>query len=214
MTRRFVGPGWRIGGAIGAWLVFAFCFTTLYLAAAELQGLGGFCASGGPYVIETQCPDAVAIFMPVSMWGIFLAAGIAIVFQRGFATPLLVWGWPILFIGLGIQFLMWIGQGAIFVGLLCGILFLIMGAVPLFIELRAGLQRPLLGRTSAFDVRFIEREGLPRTFYMFGRDEQGEAIAPTAGDWALSLGVFVVAAGGGVLLGLLAFAAAAGGSGA
>ena len=207
--QRFTGPGWRVGGAIGAWLIFAFFFTGLYLGAGMLQGLGGFCATGGPYVIETECPAAVGIFVSLGVPGIFLAAGVAIVLQRGFATPLVVWGWPILFVGLGIQFLMWIPQGAVFVGLLCGILFVVMGLAPLVLELRAGPRRALLGRTNAFDVPFDDREGRPRTIYGYTRVDGTETVAPTPGDWALSLGLTAASIAVGVSLALSAFGAVA-----
>jgi hypothetical protein len=170
--------------------------------------MGGFCASGGPYVIETECTNAI-LLMPFTFFGLFLAAGIAIVFQGGFSAPLIVWGWPILFIGLGIQFFLEIPNGAVFVGILCGTLFVIMGLAPLVFELRAGLRRVILGRTNMLDQRFAERENAKRTVYAFGRDDPGEAVEPTATDWLLSLVCSLGPIALGVWLGVQAFAAAA-----
>ena len=31
--------------------------------------LGGFCASGGPYVVAVECPDAVLATTPLSIFG-------------------------------------------------------------------------------------------------------------------------------------------------
>ena len=42
-----------------SWLLFTLSFTLLYQVSAVVMGLGGFCASGGPYVIETECPEAL-----------------------------------------------------------------------------------------------------------------------------------------------------------
>ena len=61
---RFDAPGWRLAGSVLSWAMFAFFFGGLYQTAAVVIGLGGYCASGGPYVIETECPDAVVVFAP------------------------------------------------------------------------------------------------------------------------------------------------------
>ncbi|MEZ5189817.1 MAG: hypothetical protein R2717_02260 [Schumannella sp.] len=57
---KFSGPLWRVAGSFASWFLFTLCFTLLFLGSTVVMGLGGYCASGGPYVIETQCPDAVA----------------------------------------------------------------------------------------------------------------------------------------------------------
>ena len=206
---RFAGARWRVPGAFLAWLLFAASFTYLLLASGALGSMGGFCASGGPYEISVECTNAIML-MPLTFLGIFLAAAIAFVFQGGFAAPLLVWGWPILFVGLGAQFFWQIQYGAVFVGILCGTLFVVMGIAPLIFEFRAGPRRIILGRSNVNDVRFTDREGAPRTFYAFGRVDPGTTTTPTAADWALSLGVTAASIALGVWLGMLAFGAAAG----
>lgn len=206
---RFRGPGWRVAGSALSWLLFAFSFTALYQAAAVVSGLGGFCASGGPYVIETECPESVIVFAPLAFPGIFLAAGLALVFARGFGTPLVVWGWPILFVGLGWNFLDTALKGAAD-GWFLAVLFFVMGATPLVWELRGGLRRVLLGSHDVRDRRFVERENVPRTIYTMTRPDRGEEVVePTFGAWVLSLGTFLVSAGLGVYLALTAFAAIA-----
>lgn len=201
---RFAGPAWRIPGAIVSWVLFMFGFTLLYISASILTTLGGFCASGGPYVIETQCPDTLIWTFPVGFFAVFISWALAFVFQKGFAAPVLVWGWPILFVGLGIGFFQMIPLGGVFVGILCGTLFVLMGVAPLIFELRAGPRRIVLGKTNVRDQRFTEKEGAPRTVYAFGRHDPGEAVAPTPGDWLLSLVVTVGSIAAGVLLGILA----------
>lgn len=204
---RFAGPAWRIPGAIVAWVLFVFGFTLLYLSAGVLSGLGGFCASGGPYVIETECPDSLIWGFPVGFITVFISWGIGLFFQKGFSAPVVVWGWPILFVGLGIDFLKMVAMpGGIFVGLLCGIIFVLMGLAPLVFELRAGPRRIILGKTNVRDQRFTDKEGAPRTFYAFGRDDPGETVPATPADWGLSLAVSILSIAAGALLGVLAFA--------
>lgn len=205
--RRFRGPGWRIAGSALSWLVFAFSFVSLLQVASVVSGLGGFCASGGPYLIETECPESVVLFAPLSVPGMFVAVGIALLFARGFGTPLVVWAWPILFIGLGAVFLAGGLRGEV-VGWVLGMLFLVMGAAPLLWELRAGPRRVLLGSHDVLDRRFRDREDAPRTFYVLSKVHDDEVVEPTAGAWLLSLGILVVAAGLGASLALSAFAAA------
>lgn len=73
-------------------------------AGMKLLDVGGFCAEGGPYVIRQECPEGV---IPV------LAGGLPLLFVFGIAYTLalpagwrflLVWGWPILFLGLAAVF--------------------------------------------------------------------------------------------------------------
>ncbi len=207
---RISGPGWRLLGAIGSWVLFTFCFTLLFQSTAVLAGLGGFCASGGPFVIETECPESVVVFAPLSVLGGLLAVALGLFLARGFAAPLVVWAWPILFVGLGIQFAVSAFQpGGIVFGVLA-VLFILMGLAPLIFELRAGPRRIVLGKTSLQGVRFRDREGAPRTFYAFGRDDPGETVAATPRDWLLGLVVWVGSIALGVGLGILTFSSAAG----
>jgi len=207
---RITGPGWRLAGAIVSWVLFTFCFALLFQSTAVLAGLGGFCATGGPYVIETECPESVVVFAPLSVLGGLLAVAIGLFFARGFAAPLVVWAWPILFVGLGIQFAVSAFQpGGIVFGIIA-ILFILMGLAPLLFELRAGPRRIIVGKTNLQGVRFLDRPGAPRTFYAFGRDDPGETVPATPGDWLLALVVWVGSIALGVWLGIQAFTAAAG----
>jgi hypothetical protein len=208
---RFRGPIWRVAGSFVSWFLFALSFSLLYQGSAVVMGLGGFCASGGPYVIETECPDAVVAYVPLSIFGGLIAVAIGALFAQGFGTPLLTWAWSILFVGLGVAFLMASAQPGGITFLIIGIMFVLMGLVPLIIWIRASVQGMFLGTTNAFDVKFeatdTGRRGL-MGLRSFGVEESDERVAPTAGDWALALGVLVVAVGLGVYLAGLMFAAA------
>jgi hypothetical protein len=211
--KRFASPLWRVLGSFVSWLVFSLSFTLLYVGSATVMGLGGFCASGGPYVIETQCPEAVVAFVPVSIWTGLAAVAIGAVFAQGFGTPLVSWAWPILFVGLGVAFLIssTVPGGTTF--LIIGILFVIMGGAPLVLEFRASPQRLFLGSTNAADRKFIEggkARWSPTQMTHFGAAESTEPLPPTAGDWTLALGILVAAVGLGIYLASLLWMAVSG----
>jgi len=224
--RSLKAPLWRYVGSAASWLLFTFCFTLLAVGASIVMGLGGFCASGGAYVIQTQCPDVVVWTTPLSIFGGLIAVGIGVIVASGFGTPLVSWAWPILFIGLGLAFL---GSG-ITAGVdgitfdLLSVMFILMGGVPLVLELRADPQAFFLGTTNADGRKFISRDTGHRSLYSFTQSERNqpypglqagppstddpEPIAPGVRDWALSIGILIVFAGLGVYLAMQIFAAA------
>jgi hypothetical protein len=233
---RLNAPLWRYLGSAASWLIFTFCFTLLAVGASIVMGLGGFCASGGPYVIQTQCPDIVVATTPASIFGGLIAVGIGAILSGGFGTPLISWAWPILFIGLGLAFAgsgISSGVDGIVFDFLA-VMFILMGAVPLVWEIRADPQGFFLGAANADGVPFITRQTGHRSLYRFAAsgsrnqpypgvqvtgaegsgsatppaDTTGAPVAPTARDWLLSLGILVVFGGLGVYLAVQLFAAA------
>jgi hypothetical protein len=187
-----------------------FCFTLLHQVSAVVMGLGGFCASGGPYVIETECPEAVVLFAPLSIFGGLIAAAIGLFFARGFGTPLVIWAWPVLFVGLGLDFLFasFVPGGVTY--LIIAILFIVMGLAPLVLVLRVGAARMLIGTTNARDRPFRDGRGPTPIFHIGRGAADGDAEPATAGDWVRALGISVPAILVGVWLAQLAYAAAAG----
>jgi hypothetical protein len=203
---RFESPVWRLAGAVVSWLSFTFFFLALFQTAAVVMGLGGFCASGGPYVIETECPEAVVIFAPISVFGMFFAAGVALFVARGFGVSLIAWAWPILFVGLGIQFLIGAtgGQGIV-VNILLGLMFIAMGLGPVwFVVSRKAVVPTLVGSQSITGVRFLY-EGKARRYFGLTPTEVGEEARATATDWVISLGLWVLSVAVGGWLSLVAF---------
>ena len=108
--------------------------------------LGGFCASGGPYVIAVECPDAVIATTPLSIFGGFLAAGLM---AWGGAAPaaaawmsLVFLAWPALFLSLGWNFLEYgffppERRLGLELARSAASLFVLMGAVPLVLAIGA-----------------------------------------------------------------------------
>jgi hypothetical protein len=186
-----------------SWFGFTFCFTLLYLSSAVVMGLGGYCASGGPYVIETECPDAVVATTPLSIFGGLAAVALGVFFTRGFGTPLVSWAWPVLFVGLGAAFLIASAQPGGITFLVIGVLFVAMGLVPLVIEIRASVRNLLLGTHNVAGVKFESNGNGRRSLMQFGnwqKSESDEAAVPTVGDWTLALGITIVAIGLGIYL--------------
>ena len=106
---------------------------------------------------------------------------------RGFGTPLVIWAWPILFVGLGLDFLFASflpGGGA---NLVVAIVFIVMGLVPLGIVLRVGALRLLVGTTNAYGRAFRDGRGPTPIFGMGVRGDDTSAMPATAGDWARAL---------------------------
>jgi hypothetical protein len=201
----------RVLGSAVSWLLFTLSFTLLYLSAGVVMGLGGSCASGGPYVIETECPEAVLLFTPLSIFAMLIAVAIAAFVARGFGSPLVIWAWPVLFVGLGIDFLLAASAPGGIANLVVAIVFIVMGLVPLVIVLRAGAVRLLIGTTDPHDRPFRDGRGPTPIFQLGRRSGDDDARRATARDWALALGVSVPALVVGAWLALGWFRTASGG---
>jgi hypothetical protein len=164
-------------GTFGAYLLgfggLAFTLTILWLSMRAVMGIGGACASGGPYVPSVECPDAVVVLLPVAMFGLFIFGGIAAwsgATLGGRWISLLFLGWPALFISLGWNFLefgffppgdsdgRWVWSW-----IFCGVVFVLMGGGPLVVALRGASMvagshrgyvggRVLVGPKSGFDA--------------------------------------------------------------
>src|SRR4051794_33629411 len=171
---RLTSPLWRYLGSASSWLLYTFCFTLLAGGAVIVMGLGGFCASGGAYVIQTECPDVVTLTTPGSIFGGLIAVAIGLLLARGFGTPLVSWAWPILFIGLGLAFAgsgLTSGIDGIVFDLLA-VMFILMGGAPLVLELRADPQGFFLGSTNADGTKFASRDTGHRSIYSFAQADE------------------------------------------
>lgn len=208
MTSPLDAPLWRVVGSAGSWLVFGFSFTAFVLAMFAVLGVGGTCASGGPYVIAVECPDGAGFFSVLGVYGGLGALFLALVVAREFGTRLVALAWPILFVTLGAVFVI-IGGSAVAEGgwvfVLLGVLFLVMALVPLGLELRASAQRVFLGVRDLAGLRFRERDGARPSMTSRDRPNPPDAIPPTRGDWTLSLALWIVPAAVGVWLGYAAW---------
>lgn len=123
-------------------LVFSLCLTLLYQGMRAILYLGGFVASGGPYAIAHPAPDWVWLIpVAVILMVITMLAGMA-GGAKSRGPNLMALAWPAVFLALGWNFLKFgLGlptNGRPAVGwLICALLFLPMGGLPLWIILKS-----------------------------------------------------------------------------
>jgi hypothetical protein len=131
-------------------VVLAAATVAVYLAMRDVMAIGGSCASGGPYEVATPCPKGTSALMVGGFFGWFVGAGMAAIagtrLPGGYGSIALL-GWPALFLSLGWNFLEFgfepaNGGGTDGSLVFCGVLFFLMGGVPLLFGLK-GLARAL-----------------------------------------------------------------------
>ena len=142
------GPSTRaIVGLLGAAFGLAASLTVVWMGMRAVMDIGGACADGGPYVSAQPCPDGVPLLMTLGIFGLFGFGGLG--FWAGaqvggpwIGLPLL--GWPALFLSLGWNFLEYgvsppeaFGTGPELGWLIPGVIFVLMGGVPLVVAWRA-----------------------------------------------------------------------------
>lgn len=140
-------PGRAAAGLTIAATGLAACITLIWLSMRAVMNVGGACADGGPYVSAQPCPEGVALLMIVGIFGLFGFGALG--FWAGAAVggawiglPLLAW--PGLFLSLGWNFLEFgisppvaFGEGPELGWLIPGVIFVLMGGVPLVLGLMA-----------------------------------------------------------------------------
>lgn len=194
-------PGVRALSSLVGWFAYLLSFTLLVLCFVDVAAVGGRCASGNTaYVIQTQCPSGVDIFIPWVIFGMLLAALIGIVGAGGFGVPMVVWAWPILFCVLGLGFF-FAGGGVVAIAL--GVMFEVMGVIPVIIELRGGIQRVFIGTTSLAGVQLRERDGATRGLTLRATPNGEGAVTPGLSSWILGPLLFWIGSLGGIYVALV-----------
>jgi hypothetical protein len=125
----------------------AACLTLMFYAMRAVMDVGGYCAEGGPYVIEQHCPEGSAPALLLGIFGLFGFGGLGMYAGAkagGYGwVPLLAWTG--LFASLGWNFLDYglfsppEGEGIIWGWLIPGVMFQVMAWAPLAVGL-AGLR--------------------------------------------------------------------------
>ncbi|MEX2419904.1 MAG: hypothetical protein WD652_05940 [Acidimicrobiia bacterium] len=117
----------------------AAALTLVFLSMRSVMEIGGACASGGPFVPIRPCPRGVPGLLIGGIWGgmilAFVYIGLSIHHRVPSFAGLI---WPALFISLGWNFLEYgisppFGEGLAWGWLVCGVLFMLMGGIPLWI---------------------------------------------------------------------------------
>lgn len=112
--------------------------TLVFLSMRAVMDIGGYCASGGPYVIATECPGGTAALLPAGIIGGLVGVWMYAVTSSKLPGPrLTLLTWSALFLSLGWNF--WEyglnppdgSDGLVWGWIICGVVFVLMGAFPL-----------------------------------------------------------------------------------
>jgi hypothetical protein len=124
----------------------AFSIAILWLGMRAVMGVGGFCAEGGPYVIETPCPPGFELMFLAIPLGF---VGAAVMSWKGSVLGGLYSGlpwlaWPAVFLSLGWNFLEFglrapTDGGAVLGWIIPGVVFVLMALGPSWLVIRSGL---------------------------------------------------------------------------
>ncbi len=202
-------PATRVFGSFFSWFSLALALTLLLQSVSALADLGGFCARGGPFVIEVECTDAIVAFTPASILGGLAAVFVGTLLAQGFGVVVVVFAWPALFVSLAVIFLRSFFTSGDLTGLFVGLLFVVMGLAPLVVALPAAPQRMLLGRVDAQGRAFSEARPARASLLSLAPPPEPGVNPPTIGDWALSFGVAISGLVLGIWLGVVWFASVA-----
>ena len=140
-------PAKRVAGLFLCVVLLCVGLIWAWLSMRAVMGVGGSCASGGPYEIATPCPDGswlIALAIPMLIITAMVGSGLAI----GLSAPnLLIPMWFLLFASLGWNFLeygFFHGEPSVSY-IVCGVLFELMALPALFlvpVGLRSKPPRP------------------------------------------------------------------------
>ncbi len=134
--------GISVAGYLGGVVLGSMALTLVFLGMRSVMDVGGACADGGPYLSSQSCPAGSTLALVGGIFALFGAAGLMIWFGTrlgGRYVALVALGWPAMFISLGANFLQYgidppgDGAGPIWGWLIPGILFWIVGGVPLLV---------------------------------------------------------------------------------
>ena len=124
----------RVAGLFTCVVLLAVGLMWAWLSMRAVMGVGGSCASGGPYEIATPCPDGswlIAIAIPMLIITAMIGSALAISVS---APNLLMPMWFLLFASLGWNFLEYGIRGSVEVGfIVCGVVFELMALPVLFL---------------------------------------------------------------------------------
>ncbi len=178
-------------------LVLGMTLAWAFLSMRAVAGVGGSCASGGPYEIATPCPDGswlISIAIPLMLIAMFAGSGVGMSIG---APALLLPMWALLFTSLGWNFLEFGFNDGSVTFIICGIMFWAMAA-PAWVVMFIALKNTVLKKRPKETKK--------------AKKARAEASAWSAGSLEGSLwwwGLYAVLGAGGAFLGVAIYAAAA-----
>ena len=133
--------------------------TLVFLSMRAVMDIGGYCASGGPYVIANECPEGTAALLPLGIIGGLVGVWMYAVTSSKLPGPrLTLLTWSALFLSLGWNF--WEyglnppdgSDGLVWGWIICGIVFVIMGGFPLLGLVNRDIAKQLLWADAPSDT--------------------------------------------------------------
>lgn len=148
--------------------------TMLFMGMRAVMDIGGVCASGAsPFPISRPCPTGAPLLVIGGIWLGIIGAVAYVFLSLGAGIPSLAGLlWPALFLALGWNFLEYafappVGTGPVWGWLIPGVLFVLMGGVPLWFVIQGWRDgsSPVTARAlfTPPGVRTITRVLRPRT---------------------------------------------------
>jgi hypothetical protein len=181
----------------------AAAFTVLFFSMRSVMDIGGRCFSGNVGIdpnVVTQCPEGVPGLMIGSIFGGLIL--IAIYAFNAIGPNLTLLAWPVLFLSLGWNFLEYAfsppdgGEGIVWGWLICGVLFVLMGGLPLVF----GIKFALDGKESRISQLQARRRSVANRY---GRG--GTEVPATRTVWVYGLVLQLVAMAVGIWVGIELF---------
>jgi hypothetical protein len=179
----------------------AAAFTVLFFSMRSVMDIGGSCASGNtPFEIVRPCPEGVPGLMIGSIFGGLIL--IAVYAFNAIGPNLTLLAWPVLFLSLGWNFLEYAfsppdgGEGIVWGWLICGVLFVLMGGLPLVF----GIKFALDGKESRISQIQAKRRSVANRY---GRG--GTEVPATRTVWVYGLVLQLVAMAVGIWVGIELF---------
>jgi hypothetical protein len=195
----------RILGSAITWFSVSSAILLLASAMLSVMAVGGTCASGNSaYEIAVECPDN-AFLAPVSIVGGLIGIFAGLMLAGGFGVSVVGFGWLALFGGLGSIFLSGFFLAGDTTGLIVGIVFVIMGIVPISGQLIGAPRQTMLGRIRATGEQYFTTKKEFEDLTRINAPKAATLVRPRALDWMLSLGVWLGASALGAWVGSLAF---------
>jgi hypothetical protein len=157
--------------------------TVVFLSMRSVMEIGGACASGGGFVPARPCPDGVSGLLVGGIWAGLLLALVYIGLAARFGIPSLAGLlWPALFISLGWNFLEYAFDppfgGEVATGwLIPGIVFMLMGGIPLWIWVSVLRARGLTPAAAKIPLRIQPIAGIPHRLSMAATTPSASRVA-------------------------------------
>ena len=108
----------------------------IIMAALAVINVGGYCAEGGPYVIQQHCPKGSAVILSAGIPLLFIVGSLYAMAKPASWPSTFGWLWPVLFVGMAVAFFIGAANapgGIGWAALVTGIVMLVLGVAPIFI---------------------------------------------------------------------------------